>query len=143
MRPGPESGIGGRGKLLHRSLAANAVFSGASGALLAAASGPVAAFLGWTNSSAPPVLLGIGVALLAFAAVLVLTARVPRPNETVVRTIVALDVAWVLGSGMLLVLGLAPSGRGAAIIGGVAAVVALLAVGQAVGLARASASTAP
>lgn len=139
----PATGTGARGKLLHRSLTANAVFSGASGALLATASGPIAAFLGWTNSSAPPALLGVGAALLAFATALALAARAPRPNETVVRNIVALDVVWVLGSALLLVLGLAPSGRGAAIIGGVAVVVALLAAGQAVGLARTSGSTAP
>ncbi len=77
---------------------ANAVFSVASGTLLAAAAGPLASHLGQVP---PAVLTGVGVSVVAYGAGLALLARRPlRPATGLV--LAALDAVWVAGTALIL-----------------------------------------
>jgi ribosome-associated toxin RatA of RatAB toxin-antitoxin module len=121
-----------RSRLLSRTLLANGVFSLASGLALALAPASVAAMLG-ISGTAPLVALAPG--LLLFGASLLPLARsaAEHPGRALVATV--LDVAWVVGSVVLLV-GWSPhfGPPGRLVIGGVAAVVATFALLQLAGL---------
>ncbi len=88
-------------QLVHLALRANAAFSGVSGGLLILAGSAVAPLVGLES---PGLLAGIGAGLLVYAGVLFRVARQPEPARRDVLTFIALDVAWVLGSLLLLLL---------------------------------------
>lgn len=118
--------------LLRRALRGNAAFSTASGLAFVAASGPIAATIGLEQ---PIVLIAIGLGLLVFAAGLIRNAARANVNRIEARLAVAGDLAWVLGSGVVIALGiLTRTGNWAAAI--VADVVLLFAILQLVGLRR-------
>lgn len=116
---------------------ANAGFSTLCGLILLLAGGALEPELG-----APALALrAVGLLLLPFALGLGLNARRATPRRGEAWLAVALDLGWVLGS-VLLILGelwpLTVAGRWSVI--GVAGVVALFAVLQALGLRRARAA---
>lgn len=120
--------------LLRRTLVANALFSGASGALLALGARPVAAFLGLDN---PLILTITGVLLLFYAADLLYVATRPTVNRTAAWLAVALDLSWVAGSAAILLGGWLPltiAGKWA--VGIVAELVFLFALFQYLGIRR-------
>ena len=125
--------------LLRRALLGNASFSTLCGFALLIAAGPLAPWLG-----VPALALRVvGLVLLPFAYGLWRNARRDVVSRAEAWTAVALDLAWVAGS-IALVVGelwpLRPAGTWAVL--GVAEVVALWAVLQAVGLLRGRARTA-
>src|SRR5687768_8242532 len=81
--------------LLRRVLRANGVFSTISGAFLIVDAGLIATFLGLASAT-PIVALGVG--LLAFAAALFWDAAQRSISPRDARIVIALDVAWVIGS---------------------------------------------
>ena len=121
--------------LLRRTLQANAVFSLATGLLLAVDAEPIAAFMGlpW-----PGALVAVGLATLAYAALLFLaTRRAPIDRRHALGFVIA-DAAWVVASAIVALSGwvpLATAGVWAILI--VADIVAVFAVLQYVGLRRA------
>ncbi|MDX1578748.1 MAG: hypothetical protein R3266_09685 [Gemmatimonadota bacterium] len=128
-----------RTRHLRRALVANAWFSGASGLALLFGAGPVAA---WMGVSSAALLRGLGLALALFAAGLAWIARSePLPRSLAVGATLS-DVAWVVGSAVL-VLGfpevLTEAGRWTVVL--VAVVVAALGGAQAAGLRRTRPST--
>jgi hypothetical protein len=87
-------------QLLRRALQANGVFSALSGVLLLIASERIAALIGLEQS-----LWLTGLLLLLFAAGLFRNAARAEINQTEAWIAVALDVAWVVGTGALLFAG--------------------------------------
>jgi hypothetical protein len=87
--------------LLRTALGANAIFSGVSGIVLALG----AAWIGDLTGIPVPALVVVGVGLVGYALLLrrFATRTVLRPDEA--RTAIAGDVAWVIGSVGLLLLG--------------------------------------
>jgi hypothetical protein len=81
---------------------ADALFSAVGGLISLIAARPLAAF---TGLDAPAVFVGLGITLLAYAAVLFVVTN----GETVERpygiAVVALNVAWVIGSAAILLSG--------------------------------------
>lgn len=127
------SAAGDGGRLLATAVSCNAIFSAVSGVMLIVAapmlSGPVGV-PGW-------ILATVGVGLVGFAVLLAWLLAVPRRLAVGARFVLVADVTWVLGAVVLLAgfPGLmAPAGRLG--LGAVSAVVAAIAVGQAVGLRR-------
>ena len=127
-------------KLLRRTLWGNAVFSIASGAILAIFAGPFAG----AAAHAPVTLLGLdlvivlellGVGVIAFGALCAWVASRPALPQAWARVIFAADLAWVAGSALVL---LVPSWTTAGIagIGVVALIVADLAILEYLGLRR-------
>lgn len=120
--------------LLRRALVANALFSGASGTLLALGARPVASFLGL---DAVLFLTATGVLLILYAADLLYVATRPAINRTAVWIAVILDLSWVAGSALILFGGWLPlTTAGKWTIGIVAELVFLFAVFQYLGLRR-------
>jgi dipeptide/tripeptide permease len=110
---------------LDNVLYANAAFSGLTGVLLLFATQIVGAWLG-VSQTLPLVVLGIG--LLVYGAVIVVTARATELRSAAIWSFVALDVGWVVGSLALLAIEgvvVEPSGRW--LVVSVATVVALFA----------------
>jgi hypothetical protein len=123
-------------RLLRTALRANAVFSLSCGLVLAGGAFTLGPLLGVPA----PALLVVGGVLVPFAVQLWLGARRPSISRPEAWTAVALDLCWVLGSAALILFELWPlteAGRWAVI--GVAEVVLLWAVLQALGLVRAEA----
>jgi hypothetical protein len=121
--------------LLRRVLRANGVFSTVSGVLFIADAGLIATFLGLASAT-PIVALGVG--LLAFAAALFWDAAQRSISQRDARIVIALDVAWVIGSIAVVVLdpfALTTAGKWAIAI--VADIVTVFAVVEYVGLRRA------
>jgi hypothetical protein len=124
---------GDGGRLLASAVSINAIFSSVSGVVLLASvpmlSGPIGV-AGW-------ILAAVGVGLVGFAVLLVWLSAAPRRLAVGAPYVLVADVAWVLGAVVLLA-GfpelLAPAGRVG--LAAVSAVVAAIAVGQAVGLRR-------
>lgn len=120
--------------LLRRALVANALFSGASGVILALGARPLAAFLGLDNAL---YLIVTGVLLLLYAADLLYVATRPTVNRTAAWLAVALDLLWVTGSAAILLggwLSLTTAGKWA--VGIVAELVFLFALFQYLGIRR-------
>ncbi|MDX1687808.1 MAG: hypothetical protein R3248_07475 [Candidatus Promineifilaceae bacterium] len=120
--------------LLRRALVANALFSGASGTVLALGARPVASFLG---VDAVLFLAVTGVLLILYAADLLYVATRPAINRTAAWMAVVLDLLWVAGSALILLGGWLPlttGGQWAAAI--VAELVFLFALFQYLGLRR-------
>jgi hypothetical protein len=87
--------------LLRRVLAIDAAISGASGLLLLAGAGMLAALLGLPES----LMRYAGLALIPFAAGVFLLARQPRLSRGAVLPIVVANLAWALGSVWLVAAG--------------------------------------
>lgn len=119
--------------LVRRALLADAVVSGASGALLTLG-GPLAApVLGLPEG----LLLGVGLFCVAYGGALGWLARTPALSAAAVRAVVAGNAAWVAASVLFMFVGPATmTGLGLACVGFQAAVVALLAELQWMGLRR-------
>lgn len=121
------------GRLLASAVSCNAIFSAASGVVLLAGapmlSDPIGV-AGW-------ILAMVGVGLVGFASLLVWLLAAPRRLTAGAPFALVADVAWVLGAVVLLA-GfpglLAPAGQ--VVLGAVTAVVATIALGQAVGMRR-------
>lgn len=121
--------------LLRRALVADAVISGAVGALQLAVAGPLSGLLaieaGWLQRS--------GVILLAWTALLgwMLTRKTVSPPMA--WTVIGINLAWVAASILVLVEGaIAPNTLGTAYVLAQAAVVAIFAELQFFGLRRQS-----
>ena len=124
--------------LLRFALLGDAVASGATGLLLAAASGPLA----WLLGLPAPLLRGAGLVLLPYAILVAWLGMRAVPAPPLVRTVIAVNLFWVADS-LLLALGpalfgLAPNGLGIAFVLAQAAVVLGFAVAQCIGLRRAT-----
>ena len=116
--------------LLKNTLAANAVFSTASGILLAIFPEKFAQFFELENVL---VFRIIGVILLFFAGFVF--SQVKNYDVKLVKFIISQDALWVFGSALLLLLqpfGISETGN--YMIGGVAVIVLLFAIGQQQGL---------
>jgi hypothetical protein len=120
--------------LLRRALQANATFSTISGIAFALGAKPIAHAIGlepW------PIMLAIGVGLLIFAAGLFRNASRENINRIEAVLTVAGDFAWVIGSGIVILLGiLNTSGNWATAI--IADIVLLFAILQWIGLRHAA-----
>lgn len=128
---------GSADQLLRGVLQANMIFSGLSGLLLAAAATPLSPWLG-VSATWPLVVIGIG--LLGFAFLLFQIARQSPIDLRQANIIFWLDVAWVVGSALLLFTGwvsLTNAGWWAVLL--VADVVALFAILEFIGIRRAQA----
>jgi hypothetical protein len=88
-------------QLVHLALGANATLEGVSGGLLILGGLAIAPLVGLESAG---LLAGIGAGLLVYAGVLLRVARQSEPARRDVLTFIALDVAWVLGSLLLLLL---------------------------------------
>ncbi len=118
--------------LLRRSLTGNAVFSVLSSLALVAYWKPLAVLIGLERAGLLPV---IGVSLLVYAAGLFRNAFRERVNASEAWTAVAMDLAWVVGSALVIALG--PLSRtGNWVVAVVADVVLLFAVLQVAGIRR-------
>lgn len=116
---------------LRRALLANALFSGASGAVMLLTAEPLAALLGF---DLPWILMVAGAGLLVFGAGLVLLARIRPPPVAWVRAVVAADLAWIaLTLGALVLWWQAWSAAGVAAVVAVDVVVLAFAIVQARG----------
>jgi len=120
--------------LLRHTLRANGVFSGLSGLLFTLAAASITRFIGlpW-----PAVLIVVGLSLIGYAASLFIASNRAEVDRRAVAVFIALDVAWVVGSGLLLVTAWVPftaAGKWAIVI--IADVVALFALVQVYGLRR-------
>lgn len=87
--------------LLNRILQANALFSGLSGLTGLLFSGPIADVMGIGR---PFVLMIVGGVLLLYAVDLAMTSRSATIPAAKVRYFIAMDVAWVIGSVVLLLI---------------------------------------
>lgn len=116
--------------LLRRALAANAIFSALSGAILLLASNRLEQLLGTSVSLVP-----LGAMLLIYAAGLLWNARRENVSRMEAWIAVALDVAWVAGSAIVIFAGVL-SATGNWIVAIVADVVLLFAVLQLIGLRK-------
>lgn len=123
-----------RDQLLRRALAANLFFSLAAGAAMLLAGGPIAALLGLAS---PLPIQALGAAVLLFCPLLWVIARRSPINAGHARIILALDVAWVIVSGLEIVLNpFGLSSAGLWLVAGLADVVALIALFEYLGLGR-------
>jgi hypothetical protein len=121
-----------RPNLLRRTLLGNAAFSTACAIIFLLWSKPVAVFLGINE---PLALLIIGVGVLLGAADVAWTATRPQLDRKTATAILILDVAWVVGSVILLLSGwVAFSAPGKWAVIGVADVVAFFAILEYFGL---------
>ncbi len=122
--------------LLPRALCANAIFSAATGTALLALADVLGPTLG---VSSPWVLRIVGLSLLPFAVQIWTLARSTPIPPARVRQVIGMDVAWVLGSIVLLVVDAVPwTAAGVAALCAVAAVVGAFAVLQTIGLRQAA-----
>ena len=90
---------------LRRVLQADALASGLSGALLIVAAKPLAAF---TGVSLPLPLILTGVFLLLYAGVLFQQAAQDTLSRRFVTAVIVINIAWVVGSGLILLTDLVP-----------------------------------
>ena len=117
--------------LLQKALLGNALFSTISGLVILFANRRLVEFLG-LPSNASLILLGVG--LIGYASLLVFNARGEiKVSDAWVAVI--LDLAWVLGSGLLLLLVPLSTG-GKWLVGMIADLVLLFAVLQWLGIRR-------
>jgi hypothetical protein len=118
--------------LLRRSLMGNALFSTLSGLTILFAQGWVLRILGLSSSVN---LLILGVGLIVFAATLIINARKPQIKISDAWIAVLMDLAWVLGSCVLIFL-VSFSTEGKWVVGVVAELVLVFAVLQVLGIRR-------
>jgi hypothetical protein len=121
-----------RDNLLRTVLKLDAAASGAMGVLLAAGAGLLSGPLG----SSVPVLVGVGLFLIAFAAAVWVVATRPTISRPAVWTLIVLNLVWVVES-IVFATGDAPTGLGTVLVVAQAAAVVLFADLEFVGLRRA------
>jgi uncharacterized membrane protein HdeD (DUF308 family) len=126
----PQSGE--HGSLLRKALVGNALFSTLSGLTILLAQGWVLRILGLSKDVSLAIL---GFALLVFAATLVVNARRQQVKTSDAWIAVLMDVAWVLGSYVLIFV-VPFSTEGKWVVGVVAELVSVFAVLQFVGIRR-------
>lgn len=120
-------------KFLRGSMLADAVISGATGLLMVAGAGVLTSWLGVPA----PLMRYAGLILLPFAAMVLYLARTPLVSHAGVRLVIALNLAWVAASILVLVAGwIEPTALGLAFVIFQAVVVAGLAELQYTGLRR-------
>jgi len=120
-------------KFLRGSMLADAVISGATGLLMLAGAGVLTSWLGVPA----PLMRYAGLILLPFAAMVLYLARTPLVSPAGVRLVIALNVAWVAASILVLVAGwIEPTTLGMAFVIFQAVVVAGFAELQYTGLRR-------
>ena len=118
--------------LLKRSLQANGAFSLASATILLAGTIPLSAAFGLPEQS---ILIAVGISLFLFAIGLFRNAAREEIHLGEAKIAVALDVAWLVGTAIVLATGLlTPSGNLALIL--VADFVFVFALLQALGIVR-------
>lgn len=120
-------------RLLRTALLANALFSTTCGIVLLALAAPLAAAFG---DVAPGLLRLVGAGLLPFAAFILWGLRQPTLDPRQARLTSYADLAWVVGSALVLVVPLPLSAAGRWSIAGVALVVLAFALLQLAGLRR-------
>ncbi|GAB3038773.1 hypothetical protein [Spirosoma pulveris] len=121
-------------KSLQTVLIINAVSSGATGLLLLAFTNPIAQLFGQSSTG---VFTEVGIFLVAFAGFVFYQSRRNSLSVSAVRSIVALDLLWVVASVILLVWpSVELTGLGQAAIAAVALWVALMAYLQTNGLKK-------
>lgn len=119
-------------RLLRNSLRANGAFSTLSGLVFSLGAGSVAPAIGLGD---PRILVAVGVGLLGFAAFLFYVSSRPSVHLPTAMQIVWADLAWVVGTVPLVLIGvLSREGVIAAIV--VADIVLLFAVLQYLGVRR-------
>jgi hypothetical protein len=121
-----------RACFLRKALLGNALFSTLSGLTILFAQGWVLRILGLSSSVN---LLILGVGLIVFAVTLVINARKPQVKKSDAWVAVLMDLAWVVGSYVLIFL-VPFSTKGKWVVGIVAELVLLFAVLQFVGIRR-------
>ncbi len=89
-------------RFLRRALQANGVFSGISGLLMMLAAGPLSELIGLSISS---ILIGVGAGLIFYAIGLFRNASSALINRTEAYLAVVMDLAWVVGSAVVIFLG--------------------------------------
>ncbi len=94
LRDPVAAAVPGRRSLLRTALALDAVVTGANGAAYLVAAEPIGDLLGL----APALLRGAGAFLVAFAAVVAVTARRPAIRRGPVLGVVAVNAVWAAGS---------------------------------------------
>ena len=109
---------------LKNTLRGNATFSTLSGLLLIFDAGIISEFMGIDQAG---LLIAIGVALLGFSASIFYNTSRDSMNLSEARLVAWMDVAWVVGSIILLLSPVAMSVAGKWLVAGVADIVALFA----------------
>lgn len=125
-----------RYRTLRPALQSNGIFSGFSGAAMALAARSVADFMG---INPPAILVGLGLVLILFGVDLFWVASRPEIDRRLVWTAVILDIAWVIGSYAILLVGWPPltlAGKWTVVL--LAEAVSIFAIWQYIGLRRAS-----
>ena len=120
-----------RTRMLRKALMGNALFSTVSGLIILFAQRWVLGILGLSNTN----LYILGGALIVFAATLVINARKQKLKISDAWTAVLMDLAWVVGSGVV-IFTIPFSTEGKWVVGGVAELVLLFAALQFIGLRR-------
>lgn len=123
-----------KSSLLRNALYGNSIFSFVSGVMFILFSKPIAGFLGL---SASWIILVLGSGLILYGIEIFLAARSEPVNRSIARFAVYADLAWVLGSAVLIFANLVPftdAGKWAIAI--IADIVLVFAVLQYVGLRR-------
>lgn len=124
-------------RLLRLALLTDAAGSGATGLLLALASGPVAGLTGLPRV----LLLGCGLLFLAYAAFVLWLGRSQRPLPALVKLVIAGNVVWGIDSLLALALGwLLPTTLGVAFVMAQAAFALVIAAVQWSGLRQSAAA---
>ena len=125
-----------KAQLLRRGLQADGIVSAVSGALLLVVPGPIASLLG---AGSPGLVAAVGASLVAFGVLVARNGWREAPQRGAAAVTVALNVAWVIGSGVLIAAGpLSKTGNWAVAL--VADVVLILAIVESIGLRRLSAA---
>jgi hypothetical protein len=125
-----------KAQLLRRALQADGLVSALSGFLLLVVPGPIASLLG---AGSPGLVAAVGASLVAFGALVARNGWREVPRRGAAGLTVALNVAWVVGSAILIAGGpLSKTGNWAVAL--VADVVLVLAIVESVGLRRQSAA---
>lgn len=128
---------GSSSSFLRNTLLANAIFSTFSGLLFTFDAKAVDSFLG---TGMPTVILLLGIDLLIFAAEVFWFGTRPQINRTAAQVITAFDIAWVIGSWVLLMTNLVSfSDAGWWAVALVADIVAVFAICEVIGLKKAAA----
>lgn len=120
--------------LLRNALYGNSIFSFVSGLIFLLFSKVIAGFLGLP---APWIILALGVGLIVYGIEIYVAARSEPVNRGIAKFAVYADLAWVLGSAVLIFANLVPftdAGKWAIAI--IADIVLVFAILQAVGLRK-------
>jgi len=120
--------------LLRRALLGNTLFSGLSGLIAVIAAGPLAAYIGLPS---PIILIVLGIGLMGYAVGLYRMATRQSLSRADALFAVVADIAWVIASFILLLIGWPPfttAGKWLVVI--IADIVAVFAILQFIGLRR-------